>query len=203
MYFKEYDDFTVNSLINGYANQRTPLINGQIHFSRRIASQTLIVDSLKNVQAISGPSFQRTHSHSPNDDFALFFSLISEQGDKITNIFFLLFYFKQRFFILCSTFMSFGIQIYPLDGLFMRIKVQITDTSKPPLFNLSFLSLCKKVSNLEALRVYIREALTMIDRLGHTSRISNDGQNALFGIKENLKRSVIMQTKQSKTKRHT
>ena len=39
-----------------------------------------------------------------------------------------------------------------------------------------------------------REALAMIDRLVHTSGISNDDQNALFGIKENLER--ITQKKQ-------
>ena len=50
-------DTTVNSLINGHANKRTPLINAQIHFRRQIATQTLIVDSLKSGQAISGPSF--------------------------------------------------------------------------------------------------------------------------------------------------
>ena len=61
---------------------------------------------------------------------------------------------------------------------------------------MSFLSLCKKVSKLEALRIYIREALAMIDRLVHTNGVSNDDQNALFGIKENLERIVITQKKQ-------
>ena len=41
----------------------------------------------------------------------------------------------------------------------------------------------------------------MIDRLAHTSRISNDGQNALFGIKKNLKRSVITQKKPKQNKK--
>ena len=80
----------MNSLINGRANQRTPLINGQIHFLRQIASQNLIVNSLKSGQAISGASFKRTHFHSWNEDFALFFSLIRGQGKAITNIFFLI-----------------------------------------------------------------------------------------------------------------
>ena len=31
----------------------------------------------------------------------------------------------------------------------------------------------------------------MIDRLAHISGISNDAQNALFGITENLERTVI------------
>ena len=35
----------------------------------------------------------------------------------------------------------------------------------------------------------------MIDRLVHISGISNDDQNALFGIKENLERIVIAQKK--------
>ena len=61
---------------------------------------------------------------------------------------------------------------------------------------ISFHSLFKKVSNLEALRIYIRETLATIDRLVHTSGISNDDQNALFGIKENLERIVITQKKQ-------
>ena len=38
----------------------------------------------------------------------------------------------------------------------------------------------------------------MIDRLVHISRISNDDQNALFGIKENLERIVITQKKNKK-----
>ena len=42
----------------------------------------------------------------------------------------------------------------------------------------------------------ISEVLAMIHRLVHTSGISNDGQNALFGIKENLERIVITQEKQ-------
>ena len=44
-----------------------------------------------------------------------------------------------------------------------------------------------------------REALAVIDRLMHTSGISNDDQNALSGIKENPERMVISQ---KKTKRH-
>ena len=40
-----------------------------------------------------------------------------------------------------------------------------------------------------------RKALEMIDRLVHTSGISNDDQNALFGIKDNLERIVITQKK--------
>ena len=40
------------------------------------------------------------------------------------------------------------------------------------------------------------EALAMIDCLVHTSGISDDDQNALFGIKENLERIVITQKKQ-------
>ena len=40
-----------------------------------------------------------------------------------------------------------------------------------------------------------RETLAMIDRLVHTSGISNDDQNALLGIKENLERIVITQKK--------
>ena len=87
-YFSISNLFTVNSLINGHPNQRAPLINGQIHFPRRIASQTLIVDSLKSRQAIRGSSFQRTHFRSRNEDFALYSSLISGQGKKITNIVF-------------------------------------------------------------------------------------------------------------------
>ena len=45
----------------------------------------------------------------------------------------------------------------------------------------------------------------MIDRLVHVSGISNDDQNALFGIKENLERIVITQKKkqEAKPKRHT
>ena len=38
----------------------------------------------------------------------------------------------------------------------------------------------------------------MIDRLVHISGISNDDQNALFGIKENLERIVITQKKNKK-----
>ena len=41
-----------------------------------------------------------------------------------------------------------------------------------------------------------REALAVIDRFVHTSGISNDDQNALFGIKENPERIVITQKKQ-------
>ena len=36
----------------------------------------------------------------------------------------------------------------------------------------------------------------MFDRLVHTSGISNDYQNALFGIKENFERIAITQKKQ-------
>ena len=43
-----------------------------------------------------------------------------------------------------------------------------------------------------------REALAMIDRLVRTSGISNDDQNASFGIKENLERIVITQKKKQK-----
>ena len=44
----------------------------------------------------------------------------------------------------------------------------------------------------------------MIDRLVHISGISNDDQNALFGIKENLERIVITQKKNKKqNQRHT
>ena len=39
------------------------------------------------------------------------------------------------------------------------------------------------------------KALAVIDRLVHTSGISNDDQSALFGIKENLERIVITQEK--------
>ena len=45
-----------------------------------------------------------------------------------------------------------------------------------------------------------RKALAIIDRLVHTSGISNDDQNALFGIKDNLERIVITQ---KKVKRHS
>ena len=38
----------------------------------------------------------------------------------------------------------------------------------------------------ESFQVTPREALAIIDRLVHTSGISNDDQNALFGIKKNL-----------------
>ena len=48
----------------------------------------------------------------------------------------------------------------------------------------------------ESFQVTPREALAMIDRLVHTSGISNDVQNALFVIKENLERIVITQKKQ-------
>ena len=40
----------------------------------------------------------------------------------------------------------------------------------------------------ESFQVTLREALAMIDRLVHNSGISNDDQNALFGIKEILKK---------------
>ena len=53
----------------------------------------------------------------------------------------------------------------------------------------------------EPFQVTPPEALTMIDCLVHTSGISNDDQNALFGIKENLERIVITQKKQ-KDMRH-
>ena len=46
----------------------------------------------------------------------------------------------------------------------------------------------------ESFQVTPREALAMIDRLVHTSGISNDDQNALFGIKENLEKLVIKET---------
>ena len=45
----------------------------------------------------------------------------------------------------------------------------------------------------ESFQVTPREALAMIDRLVHTSGISNDDKNALFGIKETLERIVITQ----------
>ena len=48
----------------------------------------------------------------------------------------------------------------------------------------------------EPFQVTPREALAVIDRLVHTSGISNDDQNALFGIKENPERIVITQKKQ-------
>ena len=48
----------------------------------------------------------------------------------------------------------------------------------------------------ESFQVTSREALAMIDRLVQTSGISNDDQNALFGIKENPERIVITQKKQ-------
>ena len=48
----------------------------------------------------------------------------------------------------------------------------------------------------ESFQVTPREALALIDRLVHTSGISNDDQNALFGIKENPERIVITQKKQ-------
>ena len=41
-----------------------------------------------------------------------------------------------------------------------------------------------------------REALAKIDRLVHTSGISNDDQNDLFEINENIERIVITQKKQ-------
>ena len=40
----------------------------------------------------------------------------------------------------------------------------------------------------------------MIDRLVHISGISNDDQNVLFGIKENLERIVITQKKKTRSK---
>ena len=49
---------------------------------------------------------------------------------------------------------------------------------------------------LESFQVTPREALAIIDRLVHTSGISNDDQNALFGIKENLERIIITQKNQ-------
>ena len=42
----------------------------------------------------------------------------------------------------------------------------------------------------------------MIDRLVHISGISNDDQNALFGIKENLGRIVITQKKKKNKKQN-
>ena len=48
----------------------------------------------------------------------------------------------------------------------------------------------------EPFQVTPPEALSMIDCLVHTSGISNDDQNALFGIKKNLERIVITQKKQ-------
>ena len=45
----------------------------------------------------------------------------------------------------------------------------------------------------EFFQVTTRKILAIIDRLVHTSGISNDDQNALFGIKENLERMVITQ----------
>ena len=45
----------------------------------------------------------------------------------------------------------------------------------------------------ESFQVTTRKILAIIDRLVHTSGISNDDQNALFGIKENLERMVITQ----------
>ena len=47
----------------------------------------------------------------------------------------------------------------------------------------------------EFIQVTPHEALAVIDRLVHTSGISNDDQSALFGIKENLERIVITQEK--------
>ena len=41
-----------------------------------------------------------------------------------------------------------------------------------------------------------REALAKIDRLVHTSGISNDDQNDLFEINENIERIVITQKKE-------
>ena len=51
----------------------------------------------------------------------------------------------------------------------------------------------------ESFQVTPSEALAMIDRLVHTSGVSNDDQNTLFGIKENLERVVITQKKQKDT----
>ena len=45
----------------------------------------------------------------------------------------------------------------------------------------------------ESFQVTKRKILAIIDCLVHTSGISNDDQNALFGIKENLERMVITQ----------
>ena len=45
----------------------------------------------------------------------------------------------------------------------------------------------------ESFQVTTRKILAIIDCLVHTSGISNDDQNALFGIKENLERMVITQ----------
>ena len=108
---------TVNSLINGHTNQRTPLIIRLIHFPRQIASQTLIVESLKSGQAIGGLSFQQTHIQTRNENFAIFFSLISGQGTR---------------------------------------RLQVFPSHIQHLCLIYFLSLCKKVSNLEALRIYVK-----------------------------------------------
>ena len=48
----------------------------------------------------------------------------------------------------------------------------------------------------EPFQVTPHGALAMIDRLVHTSGISNNDQKVLFGIKENLERIVITQKKQ-------
>ena len=68
--------------------------------------------------------------------------------------FFILFYFKQRLF---QFYVFLDFRFYPLHGFFMSIKrvdyryfQAISSTSV-----WSFLSLCKKVSNLEALRIHI------------------------------------------------
>ena len=45
----------------------------------------------------------------------------------------------------------------------------------------------------ESFQVTTRKILAIIDCLVHTSGISNDDQNALFGIKKNLERMVITQ----------
>ena len=112
--------YTVNSLIKGHANQRTPLINGQIHVPRRIANQTLIVDSLKCGQSISGPSFQRTHFHFQNEDFDLFFSLFSGQGKKNYKHFFFNSYFilNNDFSHFVPVFCLLEFQILPTRSLF-------------------------------------------------------------------------------------
>ena len=61
------------------------------------------------------------------------------------------------FHILFQFYVFLDFRFYPLNGFFMPIK-RVDFHSKPyptPLFNL-FLSLCKKISNLEALRTYIQ-----------------------------------------------
>ena len=101
------DVCTVNSLISGHGNQGTALINGQIHFPRRIASQSLIIDSLKSGQPISRPSFQQTHFHSEMNIFPFLSLYLADKEKKLQLFSFqFLFNFKQRFFILCSSFKS-------------------------------------------------------------------------------------------------